>query len=456
MGAVPEPTRHDAILLFTSFYGEGHTGPVMSIASYMIQRGHEVVYLADSRYEEKITNMGAEFLDIPGDPARYIKSSIGLLSQLKGLERATHQLTHVFYKPMPDRAEALASTLEMLRQRHPNRQIIIVQDVLNMAVQPWTYGRQLPRGFSKFPKTVGISPHPMLIQSIDTAPIFMGLPPDATESGRLRNEALHKLCDAGPFKPFHEAWADMLQRCGCTVPPTGSPFTAWYTCHDTVMMLCSPSLEYELTDRPGMIHFAGCLPPRGIDADYPFPVWWNEVTENSKSGSDRKSIVFVCQGTVNCQWNLLVEPTIKAFEGRDDIIVVASLGQKGASLNADISIPKNVRVADYLPYDAVLEHADVFVTNGGYGAFSHAVMNGVPAVFAGETEEKPEVIMRAVYAGFGYNLKTQAPSPEKVAEGIDAVLSDGGYKRRAVELKEENVAMRALERIHDEILRQVE
>ncbi|KAK3190668.1 hypothetical protein K4F52_003359 [Lecanicillium sp. MT-2017a] len=456
MGAVLEQKRHDAILLFTSFYGEGHTGPLMSIASYMIQRGHEVVYVADTRYEEKITNMGAEFVGVPGDPARYIKSTFTTLSKLTGLERGAHQLTHVFYKPLPDRVEALATTLEMVREWHPDRQIIIVQDVLNMAVQPWLYGRPLPKGFTKFPKTVGISPHPMLIQSIDTAPILTGFPPDATESGRLRNAALHKLCDAGPFKPFHDAWAEALELCGCTIPPTGSPFTAWYTSHDSVMMLCSPSLEYDLSDRPEMIHFAGCLPPRGVDDNYPFPEWWSEIIQNSQKQKNKRRVVFVCQGTVNRQWSLLVEPTIAAFHGRDDIIVVASLGQKDASLDAEIPILENVRVADYLPYDAVLQHADVFVTNGGYGAFSHAVMNGVPAVFAGETEEKPEVIMRAVYAGFGHNLKTQAPSPGKVAEGVDAVLGDARYKQRAVELMEENLAMGALGRIHDEIMKYVE
>jgi UDP:flavonoid glycosyltransferase YjiC (YdhE family) len=211
-------------------------------------------------------------------------------------------------------------------------------------------------------------------------------------------------------------------------------------------------LEYNLPDKPAKIHFAGCLPRGGFDRDFSFPSWWSDVANNSSKGIGRKKLIFICQGTVSRNWALLVEPAIQAFAGKDDVLVVASLGAKGSSLDPNITIPSNARVADYLPYDAVLHHADVFLSNGGYGAFSHAVMNGVPMVLAGETEEKPEVIMRAVYAGFGYSLKTQSPTAEMVKGGVEVVLADPRYKRRAVELREENMAMGALGRIRDKIL----
>ena len=33
-----------------------------------------------------------------------------------------------------------------------------------------------------------------------------------------------------------------------------------------------------------------------------------------------------------------------------------------------MNVPANASVQDYLPYDAILQHADVFVTNGGSGS----------------------------------------------------------------------------------------
>ena len=452
MGATEKAPAQGAILLFAAFHGEGHTAPLLNIASYMVQCGHKVVFLGGANYCQAITDIGAEYFELAGSPFKAIASRAADLANLRGLDRAALQIATVFFTTLPERAESLCKTLETLRERHPTRQIIIVQDILNMARLPWAYGRPLPKGFTTFPKSIGISTHPMLIRSIATAPLFLGLPPDDTESGRLRNEALHRLCDAGPFETLHEARTEALQRSKCTETAKGCPFTASYTCHDAAMMLCSPSLEYDLPDKPAKIHFAGCLPPRGFDGGFSFPSWWSDVITNSRDATSRKKLIFICQGTVSRNWALLVEPAIEAFAGKDDFLVVASLGVRGSNLDPGIMIPSNVRVLDYLPYDAILPHADVFISNGGYGAFSHAVMNGVPMVLAGETEEKPEVIMRAVYAGFGYSLKTQSPTAEMVKDGVEVVLADPRYKRRAVELQEENTAMEAMERIRDKIL----
>ena len=149
----------------------------------------------------------------------------------------------------------------------------------------------------------------------------------------------------------------------------------------------------------------------------------------------QKKIVFVSQGTVAVQWPQLLLPTLKAFSDRDDVVVIGVLGSRGASLPSDVELPSNAKVVDYLPYDIILEKADVFVSNGGYGAFCHAVMNGVPAVFAGETEEKPEVAMRGSWAGFALNLRTQTPTSNQIRYAVDKVLKDPKYRSRALELK---------------------
>jgi UDP:flavonoid glycosyltransferase YjiC (YdhE family) len=102
-------------------------------------------------------------------------------------------------------------------------------------------------------------------------------------------------------------------------------------------------------------------------------------------------------------------------------------------------------VLDYFPYDAILKHADAFVSNSVYGGFTHAVINGVPSVFAGETEEKSEVAQRAGTAGFAINLSTQRPSVQELGRAVDEVLGSGGrYKKTAEELRFENEGMDAI------------
>jgi len=78
------------------------------------------------------------------------------------------------------------------------------------------------------------------------------------------------------------------------------------------------------------------------------------------------------------------------------------------------------------------------VSNGGYGSLTHTVINGVPQVLSGVTEDKLEVGIRAERAGLAVNLGTRTPTPEQVAKAVDVVLSDPKYKEVALALKEEN------------------
>ncbi|KAJ6445035.1 UDP-glucuronosyl/UDP-glucosyltransferase [Purpureocillium lavendulum] len=450
-----KPGKKNPLLFFTSFPGEGHTNPVLAIAASMVTRGYDVTYLCSPSYRERITEIGAEYLELPWDlNGPPVEGELDREKVPIGLDRAAKQLSHVFYHALPIRVEAIRRTLEELRARDPSRQIIMIEDAINMGSMPFRYGKPLPQGFDAMPRTIGISPTPLMVRSKDTAPFLLGLPPDSSDSGRQRNEWLQRLVHDGPFKPLVEAWRRSLKDCGCTVVPSGSPLSAWYEGYDNLVMLCSPSLEYKLSDMPSSIEFAGCLPRRGISKTLQYPEWWPEVMGYAQSAD--KKIVFVSQGTVNMNWSELLIPTMRAFADRDDVLVIAALGRRGAALDASTAVPSNARVIDYFPYDALLPLADVFVSNAGYGAFCHAVTNGVPGVFAGQTEDKSEVSMRGEWAGFAVNMRTQRPGITELREAVETVFQDKRFKARAVELKDENEALDCLTRIEQVVERWVE
>jgi len=106
-------------------------------------------------------------------------------------------------------------------------------------------------------------------------------------------------------------------------------------------------------------------------------------------------------------------------------------------LPADVPVPPNCRVADYIPYDDLLPRCDVFVTTGGYGSFQRALNNGTPLVMAGTTEEKPETAARAEWAGVAVNLRTSHPSAAQLGQAIDEILSNRKFKTRALEIQDE-------------------
>ena len=122
------------------------------------------------------------------------------------------------------------------------------------------------------------------------------------------------------------------------------------------------------------------------------------------------------QGTIATNTAELLVPTLQALAD-EDLLVVAT----GAGVDTE-TLPGNVRAATFIPFNELMPHIDVMVTNGGYGGVTIALSNGVPLVCAGTTEDKPEVGNRVAYAGVGINLKTSAPTSAQVRSAVLELL----------------------------------
>ena len=92
----------------------------------------------------------------------------------------------------------------------------------------------------------------------------------------------------------------------------------------------------------------------------------------------------------------------------------------------------------YLPYDTLLPYTNVFISNGGYNGSMNGVVNGMPMLLVGTDADKEEVSARAEYASVAVNLRVQTPTEAQIREGVGKLLTEEGYKKRAVELKKEN------------------
>ncbi|KAI1848509.1 hypothetical protein JX265_008710 [Neoarthrinium moseri] len=433
----------------------GHTAPTLHIAREMINRGFEVIFMTAPDLRENVEKIGAEYYETsPFWPE-------GTLEEREkypaGMPRMMYDMEWIFMASIPSRVASLRSLLEMVRERDPSRDVVIVAETVTMGVLPFKYGAPLPKGYTEFPKVISINVVPLVVSSIDVGPFGPGLPPDSTKSGRARNQLLYQLMHGnGPFATLNNIFHETLRKVACTSVPTDFMFDAWVTSFDTLFQLCSPSLEYPRSDLHPSIRYAGALPKRGIDPKFSYPSWWPELQANAKlptESPDRKKIIPIAQGTVATNYNELIIPAIKAFAKRSDVLLIVILGVKGATLPSDLDIPSNVRVVDYLPYDAALEYGDVFVSNGGYGGMMHGVINGIPMIVAGMSEDKVEVSARAEYAGFAVNLKTQTPSSEQIYEAAEKIFNDTSYKRAAVRLMGENEDLDSLSIIEKQIMR---
>ncbi|KZZ90826.1 UDP-glucuronosyl/UDP-glucosyltransferase [Moelleriella libera RCEF 2490] len=423
----------------------GHTMPMINIAEQLVWRGYSVTFIAGTEFRKDVDGIGARFVECPDSNYLAIKKLAEAIPTLE--EQQAFFRTKLFIEPTGARRDITYQTLEDLKRENPWHSIVIVTESLWLGHHPLYLGAPLPKGFTRRPRIVNIHAIPYHVTSRDTAPFIMAIMPDDSEESREMYRLEHEKAIKGRWAEEIALQMRILAELGCTdVQPTPLYDLVSLTA-DVTLQMCPPSLEYKRSDFHPRVRFTGALGPRLLKNKKAFvpPAFWDDVVRG-----DRK-VVVVTQGTVAVDYSQLVIPAIKALAQRSDIVVVAILGVKGASLPADVTAP-NAHVADYLSYDAILPHASVFVMNAGYGGFVHGAMNGVPMVLAGASEEKPEVANRGEYAGIGINLRTATPTEKQVADAVDTLLRDSRYKKRVMAIKKENEDMRAMDNVERAIL----
>jgi UDP:flavonoid glycosyltransferase YjiC (YdhE family) len=432
-------------LLFCGVPADGHIRPVLRVAKELKQRGYPMAFVTGDEYREPVEALGSELFVIP--PAVTPSFFEEQAAFEPGLEQLAHGLKFIFVGGIAARWNVLKKALETLRERNPDETIVIVTEIFFMGHMPLVYGAPLPKGFSERPKVIGLGVSAYLAYSVDVGPSIGGLPPDSTPSGRARNVLLNMLMETGVFAEARAEETAIMKELGAVDFKSDNLISKWYHQTDVTLQMNPPSVEYPRSDLPATVKYIGALPVKPMEPSFVYPSWWDEIKKGDKK------VLMVTQGTIELNYNSLIVPTIRAFANRDDIIVVAILGIKGSTLPDDVEIPANTRVIDYLNYDALLPHTDVFVTNGGYGGFLHGLINGVPMVLAGEGQDKPEVAMRAEWSGVGVNLRTATPTVDQVREGVDKILSDGSYKEKTEAVKKENMTLQTLDRIEEYIIK---
>jgi UDP:flavonoid glycosyltransferase YjiC (YdhE family) len=189
-----------------------------------------------------------------------------------------------------------------------------------------------------------------------------------------------------------------------------------------------PSFEYKRSDLSANIRFVGALLP------YANPrqgqSWYDERLEKYSK------IVLVTQGTVEKDIQKILVPTLEAFKGTDVLVIATTGGSKTGELREKYPF-ENFIIEDYIPFDDVMPHADVYVTNGGYSGTLLSIKHNLPIVAAGVHEGKNEVCARIGYFNLGIDLKTEVPSPVAIQEAVNKILVDSSYKDNITKLAEE-------------------
>jgi UDP:flavonoid glycosyltransferase YjiC (YdhE family) len=415
-------------LLFVGTPAEGHLFPLRAIAKVLHSRGYNCTVLSTENFRSRVEEIGLNFMGHTG-VADFILKSESFPEDVDPMEISTFLTEKVFLKPITAQSLDIQQVLKSFKEKDPERPVVIFTEPGFLGILPMLAGAP---GLRAPVITMGVVPLSLIgIDSVSCG--GQGEIPDFTPESRARikasNTFIREVFMKEPIATYHNIMKEMRAN---KKEPTFF-FDDCYLMTDRVLQMCSPSAEFTRSDMPSHVSFVGSLPPGYRDAWVNPPAWWPEVRANRQ----KKRIVFVCQGTVFINYSQLLIPAIKAFKDSSNTIVIAALGVKGTTMPADVKIPENCYVEDYIPYDDILPIADAFIMNSGYGGYQHGLQHGIPLVMAGGGADKPEVGARAEHAGFAVNLRKISPTAEEVKEATERVLTDPTYKKRALELQAE-------------------
>jgi MGT family glycosyltransferase len=407
-----------ALLVSTS--AMGHLNPVLGVGRILVSDGHELVGMTSTWLRDRVEAIGATFRPFSGKADFDVRNAPEMLAELKATPPGPGLLRMILERAFGDfMLPQYQSIQEALRESSFD---IIIGDHLMLGVLPMLLG---PR--SKRPAVALLGTTYLLSRRDDGAPNDAGIPPSTGDKQRQEYAGLFQTYENEVFKPVGEYLSSRLAEIGVE-PLRRNLYDAMVELPDAYLQLTVPRFELPRRRPVPSVHFVGPLPITPHQA--PIPSWAHDLDGSRK-------VVLVTQGTLtNDDFGELVLPTLLALASEPDILVVVTTGGRPVETLPG-PLPRNVRVAQYLPFEWVLAKIDAFVTNGGYGSVNQALSFGVPVVTAGTVADRGDVGARVAWSGVGVNLATNAPTATALRPAVRAVLDDPKFRAHAALYAEE-------------------
>jgi UDP:flavonoid glycosyltransferase YjiC (YdhE family) len=421
---------------------------ITTIAEGLIQLGYPVYFLSGPDFKDYIESIGATYVPIEGKgPGIMAPEDMGKFLTLKGAEHDIFAFNTIFASTIPAQHRTLQRTFADIREQYGVHQpLIYLFDCSFAALAPVQHGAPGIRPHAAM--AIGVAPYPGA--SNDTFPFQSGKHPDTSASAaQIHFEAQQAQYAAYPDREWNAHLNGVLRDMGVTTEPK-SLFDMFASAGDTYLQYGVPGFEYPRSDIRDGLRSIGAPIAVGI-AERALPSWWEEVLEAKKQG---KTVVAVTPSSVVFDNNVLIVPALEALRDREDVFVVATLVNSDVD-SLDFDIPRNARVARFIPLDLALPHVDVLITNGGYGTVQQAVRAGVPMIVSGVGQDKLHTGGIINYVGNGIYEAVHQTDKEMLRRAFEEMMRNGSYKAKSEALAKEYKKYNAVEIADAEIQRAV-
>jgi UDP:flavonoid glycosyltransferase YjiC (YdhE family) len=403
-------------ILFATVAADGHFNPLTGIAVHLGEAGHDVRWYTGGNYAAKLERLGIPHF--PFDRAKEINGdNIADLFPERARLRGPALIRFDFEQFFVSNVEKYFEDIREIDQTFHFD--VLFCDGAFMAA------RLVREALGK--RVCAVGPGPVLATSKDVPPNFVGLKPARTAAGRLLHRVMGAVMDRMVLTRGTAIYNSVLAT-HSLAPVKGSIYDEFYRAPDVFFQSGVPGFEYARREVNPKFRFVGPLLPHAA-ADRPFPY-------PEKLKADQR-VILISQGTVdNRDPRKLIIPALEALKAVGGLLIVGTGHSQTEELRR--SFPEdNIVIEDYVDFGAVLQRADLFVCNGGYGSVLLSLSRGVPLLVAGVREGKNDVNARVDYFGVGINLHTESPKPDAIRIAVNRLLGEPRWKQNAVRLREE-------------------
>jgi len=403
-------------ILFATMPLDGHFNPLTGVAMHLKAAGHDVRWYAGPSYAAKLARLG-----IPHFPFR----------------RATEINQDNIGKLFPERAKLRGPALI----RFEGKQVFVSNtenffedvreidasfpfDALFCDAAFWAI-KLIKEKLGKRVCAFGVSPS--MESSKDVPPNFAGLKPAKTALGRLIHQGMRALMERMVMSEIKAIYNGMLAAHGLT-PIEGSIFDVSYRSPDVLFQSGVPGFAYPRRETNPKVKFVGALLPYKAAIATAF---------SQPEKLDRyKLVILISQGTVEKDPSKLIVPALEALKDTGALLIVTTGYGKTEELRR--SYPQdNIIIEDFVDFDFILDHTDLFICNGGYGSILLSLSKGVPLLAAGIREGKNDINAHVDYFGVGIDLRTERPRPGDIRRAAERLLSDPRWRQNVARLRDE-------------------
>jgi glycosyltransferase (activator-dependent family) len=166
------------------------------------------------------------------------------------------------------------------------------------------------------------------------------------------------------------------------------------------------------------------------------------VVEDWLGEPARRPLVCLTLGTSAKDMDLPSPPVdtlFAALAGLDvDVVATVSGDQLGSG-----PVPDNVRVAGFVPLDALLPRCSAIIHHFGAGSVSTAIVHGVPQLRVSDGVNlwgEPEIADRLIGEGAALSVDAADLTPETVADNVCELLGNPAFRQNADRLRHEALA----------------